>query len=131
MSEMRNGVPIAALGDKNYRAVEYESGFFQAGGLIAGSTNRTQLKTSGNGKAVDFYSGLKLDGPLNKNAKNYEQVTKEQNHNREVGDVKDLRKWERAILTDVDAKYDPDDDSSDEEAIQAREDRAAQKAAKE
>lgn len=41
MSEMRNGVPIAALGDKNYRAVEYESGFFQAGGLIAGSTNRT------------------------------------------------------------------------------------------
>lgn len=74
---MRNGVPIASLGDKNYRAVEYETGFFQPGGLIAGSTNRTSLKTSGNGKAVDFYSGLKLDGPLNKNSKNYEQVTKE------------------------------------------------------
>lgn len=74
---MRNGVPIASLGDKNYRAVEYETGFFHGGGLIAGSTNRNQLKSSGNGKAVDFYSGLKIDGPLNKNSKNYETVTKE------------------------------------------------------
>lgn len=49
----------------------------------------------------------------------------------EVGDVKDIRKWERAILTEVDGKYDPDDDSSDEEAIKVREERAAAKAAKE
>jgi len=34
-------------------------------------------------------------------------------------------------LTDVDARYDPDDDSSDEEALAARDERAAQKAAKE
>ena len=77
LQEMRNGVNIAALGDKTYKAVEYESGFFLPGGLITGSTNRVQNKTSGNGKAVDFYSGLKLDGPLNKNSKNYEQVTRE------------------------------------------------------
>jgi len=70
-------VPIASLGDKNYKAVEYEARFFHAGGLISGSTNSLKSKTSGNGKAVDFYSGLKLDGPLNKNSKNYEQVTKE------------------------------------------------------
>jgi hypothetical protein len=39
--------------------------------LITGSTNTIKQKTSGNGKAVDFYTGLKLDGPLNKGSKNY------------------------------------------------------------
>ena len=49
----------------------------------------------------------------------------------EVTDVSDLRKWERSILSEVDAKYDPDDDSSDEEAIKVRKERAAKKAAQE
>ena len=47
----------------------------------------------------------------------------------EVTDVSDLRKWERSILSEVDTKYDPDDDSSDEEAIRVRKERAAKKAA--
>ena len=47
----------------------------------------------------------------------------------EVTDVSDLRKWERSILQEVDAKYDPDDDSSDEEAIKIRKERVAKKAA--
>jgi hypothetical protein len=42
----------------------------------------------------------------------------------EVGDVSDLRKWERNILQEYDSKYDPDDDSSDEEAIAIRKKRA-------
>ena len=49
--------------------------------------------------------------------KTYVQVTREQQHNLECGDVKGLREWERSILKEVDDKYDPDDDSSDEEAI--------------
>ena len=49
----------------------------------------------------------------------------------EVTDVSELRKWERNILQEVDTKYDPDDDSSDEEAIRVRKDRAAKKAIKE
>ena len=49
----------------------------------------------------------------------------------EVTDVSVLRKWERNILQEVDTKYDPDDDSSDEEAIRVRKDRAAKKAIKE
>ena len=36
--ENRNGLGMAALGDKNYKAPEYEPGFFREGGLIAGST---------------------------------------------------------------------------------------------
>lgn len=47
----------------------------------------------------------------------------------EVTDVSDLRKWERSILQEVDAKYDPDDDSSDEEALRVRKERASKKAA--
>ena len=35
----------------------------------------------------------------------------------EVSDVKSLLEWERNVLTEVDAKYDPDDDSEDEEKI--------------
>jgi hypothetical protein len=31
--------------------------------------------------------------------------------------VKSLKEWERSILVEVDAKYDPDDDSEDEECI--------------
>lgn len=38
----------------------------------------------------------------------------------EQDDVKTLRQWERNILREVDENYDPDDDSSDEEAIAER-----------
>lgn len=118
---------MTSCGDKNYKAVEYESRFFHKGGLIAGSTQNFNHSSSSTGKTVDFYSGLKLDGPLNAGTKNYETVRKEQEHIGEVGDVKHLRTWERNILTDVDAKYDPDDDSSDEEAIAYRQERNAKK----
>ena len=62
---------MASLGDKNYKAVEYEPDFFLAGGLVPGCTQIEKSRSSGNGKAVDFYSGLKLDGPLNPKSKNY------------------------------------------------------------
>ena len=45
------------------------------------------------------------------------QVVKEQTLAEEVNDVQSLKEWERSILKEVDSKYDPDDDSSDEEAI--------------
>lgn len=38
MYEHRNGLGMAALGDKNYKDPAYEPGFFREGGLIAGST---------------------------------------------------------------------------------------------
>jgi hypothetical protein len=64
--DQRNGINVASLGDKIYKAVEYSDGFFHGGGLIAGSTHQTKIKSAGNAKAIDFYSGLKIDGPLNK-----------------------------------------------------------------
>ena len=52
--------------------------------------------------------------------KTYVQVQKEQGLAEEQDDVKTLREWERQVLKEVDENYDPDDDSSDEEAIAER-----------
>ena len=52
--------------------------------------------------------------------KTYVQVQKEQGLAEEQDDVKTLRQWERNILREVDENYDPDDDSSDDEAIAER-----------
>ena len=38
MFEARNGLAMTSLGDKNYKAPEYQPGFFRDGGLVAGST---------------------------------------------------------------------------------------------
>lgn len=60
--------------------------------------------------------------------KTYVQVQKEQGLAEEQTDVKALRQWERNILKEVDENYDPDDDSSDEEAIAERDRRASAQA---
>jgi hypothetical protein len=52
---------MTALGDKAYKHPDYTPGYFKEGGLVAGSTNVAKMKSGGNGKAIDFYSGLKLD----------------------------------------------------------------------
>lgn len=39
LAAQRAGLEMASLGDKNYKAVEFEPGFFRDGGLVAGSTN--------------------------------------------------------------------------------------------
>ena len=85
-------------------------------------------KTAVGGNSIDFYQGLKLDRKLNPDRKNYVQVCKDQELSSEIHSVKDLLEWERNILQEVDAKYDPDDDSEDEEKIKRK---AALKAQKE
>jgi hypothetical protein len=63
---------MTSLGDKNYKNPEYTPEFFKDGGLIPGSTISNRMKSGGNGKTIDFYSGLKLDqGPLNPNRKTW------------------------------------------------------------
>ena len=73
------------------------------------------MKASGNGKAIDFYSGLKLDGgPLNPGRKTWAQAVKDQQLNEELDAVNSLKNWEKATLADVDPNYQPSDDSDDE-----------------
>ena len=72
------------------------------------------MKSSGNGKAIDFYSGLKLDqGPLNPNRKTWAQAVKDQALNEELDAVNSLKDWERGTLKEADANYEVDDDSDD------------------
>ena len=73
------------------------------------------MKSSGGGKAVDFYSGLKLDqGPLNPNRKTWTEAVKEQQLNEELEAVESLKDWEKGTLKDVDPNYNVDDDSDAE-----------------
>ena len=57
--------------------------------------------------------------------KTYVQVQKEQGLAKEQDDVKTLRQWERNVLREVDENYDPDDDSSEDEAMAERARRSA------
>lgn len=121
---------MASLGDKIYKSVAFEPGFFKGRGLIPGSTNSLR-SVHQRGGAVNFYADINLEKKLNPGSKNYETVVREQSHRDEVNTVRGTRFWERDILAEVDDQYDPDDDSSDEEAIQVRKDREADKLAKE
>lgn len=58
MYEQRNGMPLKSLGDKIYKAPDYQPNFFKEGGLITGSSNVARMKSTGNAKAIDFYAGL-------------------------------------------------------------------------
>mmetsp|Transcript_4162 Transcript_4162/g.7050 ORF Transcript_4162/g.7050 Transcript_4162/m.7050 type:complete len:82 (+) Transcript_4162:634-879(+) len=73
------------------------------------------MKSSAGGKAVDFYSGLKLDqGPLNPGRKTWAMAVKEQQLEEEMGAVNSLRDWEQSTLRDVDPKYVEEVDSEEE-----------------
>jgi hypothetical protein len=58
---------------------------------------------------------------------NYYDKLKDESLRLEIENVEMLKQWERLILQEVDRKYDPDDDSSDIEAIQIRAQRALKK----
>ena len=45
--------------------------------LLTLDRNTIKPRSNGGANAIDFYSGLKLDGPLNKDMKTYVQVEKE------------------------------------------------------
>ena len=74
-----------------------------------------KLKSGGNPKAIDFYSGLQLDkGPLNPNRKLWTDAVKEEQLSEELSSVQNLKNWERAILKEADPKYQVSDDSEEE-----------------
>ena len=122
--DQRNGLPMTSLGDKNYKHPDYTPGFFKDGGLIPGSTNQLKLKSGGNGKSIDFYSGLKLGGgPLNPGRKTWTQAVKEQQLNEELDAVGSLKDWEKGTLKEADPKFEVDDDSDEEQKEQAQEEK--------
>ena len=74
------------------------------------------MNSGGSGKAIDFYSGLKIDqGPLNPNRKTWAQAVKEQQLNEELDAVSSLKDWERGTLKEMDPNFEVDDSSDEEE----------------
>ncbi|CAI2378039.1 unnamed protein product [Moneuplotes crassus] len=110
--QMRNGIGVNSLGDKKYKAVEYSEQFFHEGGLIAGSTHQVKIKSVGNAKAIDFYSGLKIDGPLNKDRVRWVDRVKKEERDTDIDAVTSLNDWEKTILKDVDPNYEISDDEN-------------------
>lgn len=58
------------------------------------------MKTTAGARAVNFYTGIDLR-KLNKDRKPYTVVVAEKQFSDEIDGVKNLKKWEREILTDV------------------------------
>lgn len=61
--ERRNFHPLISPGDKIYKNVEYQPGFFKLEGLVVGSTNRYNYNKSSPLKADNFYETLDLKIP--------------------------------------------------------------------
>ena len=74
-----------------------------------------KARSTGNAKAIDFYAGLKLEGPLNPERKTWAQVVKEEKLNEETSAVTGLKDWEKNILKEVDPNYEISDDEEEEQ----------------
>ena len=74
--------------------------------VVDSSSHQKKIKTGGNAKAIDFYAGLELGkGPLNPNRKLWKDAVREERLNEELSSVKNLKKWEKNVLKEVDPKY--------------------------
>lgn len=84
--------------------------------VVHSYSHQKKIKTGGNAKAIDFYAGLELGkGPLNPNRKLWKDAVREERLNEELSSVKNLKKWEKNVLKEVDPKYQVSDDSEDEQ----------------
>ena len=77
LEHQRNSLPFVSLGDKPYRNVDYQAGFFKDRGLVVGSTH--QFKVSSKGKASDLVLDLKAI-----TGKPYTEKTREEMHELEI-----------------------------------------------
>jgi hypothetical protein len=106
LEQMRNSLNFSSLGDKSYRNVDYLPGFFQAGGLIVGSTNTINYNKSTSLKNNNFYSSLDLNiKTLDPNKLWKNKMLNEEKEN-DVNYVKDVSKWDKAVLSEFIPKID-------------------------
>jgi len=97
ISEMRNGLPSHVPGDKMYKNPECTTGFFKEGGLIVGSSNRSQ-KTSLAKRMPNFYETIDLKVKTLDPNKLWKNKVKQEELNFQTNMVKDLGQWEENIL---------------------------------
>ena len=94
------------MGDKPYRNVEYMPKFFEAGGLIVGSTNSLNYQKTTSLKENNFYSSLDLTmKSLNPEKLWTNKVLKEES-DFDNDYVKKISKWDKTVLSDFIPKID-------------------------
>mmetsp|Transcript_88661 Transcript_88661/g.264490 ORF Transcript_88661/g.264490 Transcript_88661/m.264490 type:complete len:299 (+) Transcript_88661:67-963(+) len=112
----RNGLGCRALGDKAFRHPEYDRGFYQAGGLVAGSTflRGTHKKTEPRNGATVALVLNETRRPL----KSYAESQRELRLQEEQAEVQALtRSWEASqaqTFKEIDPDYEALSDSEDE-----------------
>ena len=106
INQMRNSLNISSPGDKSYRNVDYLPGFFQAGGLIVGSTNTINYNKSTSLKNNNFYSSLDLNVKTLDPTKLWKnKVSMEEKKNDEEY-VKLISSWDKKVLSEFIPKID-------------------------
>lgn len=98
---MRNGLPLIAPGDKNYKNPEYSNNFFQEGGLIPGSTNILNYKQSNSKKSYFFYETLDLGVKTLNPKKFWSNKEKKDLIDFDENYVKKLNDWEKILGIEV------------------------------
>jgi len=95
LSDRRNGLPLRALGDKNFKFPDYKTNFFKEGQLIPGQNIKWRPKTIPR-KAGTMFENAKL--PKQGLMKTYKQREAEQIKDLEKEAVAGLDAWEKDIL---------------------------------
>jgi len=102
VEDQRNLISLTSLGDKPFKSSEYSSNFYQAGGLIPGSSiNKRPVKT--------IVSKLVQEKNRTKGMTWKDRVKKEEKDEEEAA-VKSLFDWEKTTLKEANPKWrDPDE----------------------
>ncbi len=101
MEKLRNGMPLTAPGDKNFRNPEYSVDFFKGGGLIPGSSTKPNMKRNASKKADTFYQTLDLSKRTLNPDKLWVNKVRKEKLNFDNDYVKTLVNWEKNVLEDV------------------------------
>lgn len=97
LSEMRNGFPVSAPGDKSYKNPEYSASFYKEGGLIPGSTNVFNYRKNVSRKNYYFYETLNLDVKILDPKKLWKNKEKQDFIDYDTNYVKMLNIWDKTV----------------------------------
>ncbi len=101
LSNMRNGYPVSAPGDKSYKNPEYSINFFLEGGLIPGSTNIYKYNKTVSKKNHFFYETMNLDYKSLDPKKLWKNKEKQELTEYDSNYVKMLSIWDKTVGNEI------------------------------
>lgn len=95
--DKRNGISVAALGDKPYKATNYTADFYKHGGLIPGSSNIERKRNVARQRQIDFTIDKKAPWPV-RPQRLWTDTVKEELKKENAAQLKELDDWEENTL---------------------------------